>query len=203
MIKNIIFDVGNVLVDFRWKDYMKDMGFSEEIIDCFAKGIVMNPLWCELDLGIRPEQEVIANMKKNVADYPREADLFFDKIVDIVETYPYTCDWMDELKAEGYKIYLLSNYPKWMFELHEKEKFPFISKIDGKIVSGMVKLSKPNPEIYKKLFDTYSLKPNECLFFDDRIENVEAAREQGMHAVHFTDLESAKKQMKMILERMV
>ncbi|HPF28965.1 MAG TPA: hypothetical protein PLZ77_02540 [Lachnospiraceae bacterium] len=89
MIKNVIFDIGMVLVNFRWREYMRDdLGFSEELVELMGRKVVVNPLWDELDLGIREATDIIADMKAQVPEYPQEAQRFFDGIEDIVETYP-------------------------------------------------------------------------------------------------------------------
>lgn len=200
MIKNVIFDIGMVLVNFRWREYMRDdLGFSEELVELMGRKVVVNPLWDELDLGIREATDIIADMKAQVPEYPQEAQRFFDGIEDIVETYSYSLSWIEELKARGYKVYLLSNYPRDTFTLHSKRKFNFVDAVDGKIVSGFVRLAKPDPAIYQLLLDTYRLNANECVFIDDRENNIEAAQQQGMKAILFKDYESARNQLNRVL----
>lgn len=195
MIKNIIFDIGQVLVHFRYHEYMKELGFSEEIQDVFCKKIVENPLWSEFDLGIRETEDIISEMKSRVPEYTAEADLFFDRIDDIVESFPYARSWIADLKQRGYNVYLLSNYPRDMFDMHERDKFNFTDLVDGKIISGHVKMTKPNPEIYKLLCKTYGLKPEESIFLDDRKENIEAADKLGMHTILFQTYEQARDEL--------
>lgn len=192
MIKNVIFDVGMVLVNFRYREYLRDLGFSQDIEEIFCKRIVESPLWGELDKGIRETEDIVNEMKNNVMDYPDEAELFFENIHDIVETYPYAFPWIEELKQKGLCVYLLSNYPKELFNIHSKGKFTFMDAIDGKIVSGYVKIVKPDPAIYQLLLDTYNLRPEECVFLDDRKENIEAAGKLGMHTILFENYNQSK-----------
>ena len=199
MIKNIVFDIGMVLVNFRYKEYLRDLGFSKEIEAIFCERIVESPLWGELDRGIRKTDDIVNEMKRSVTDYPKEADLFFDNIHDIVETYSYAVPWMEELKQKGLHIYLLSNYPQELFDMHSKGKFTFMDVIDGKIISGYVKTVKPEPAIYRLLFDTYHLIPEECIFLDDRKENIEAAGKLGMHTILFENYEQAKFELDQLL----
>ena len=200
MIKNIVFDVGNVLVDFRWREYMKDLGFSDEVTEHLGKNMVMNPLWDELDRGLRPKKEVIEEMKSFVPGYEKEADLFFENIEEIVITRSYAQSWLHQLRNQGYKIYLLSNYPADLFETHSKGRFDFLGEIDGMVVSGFVKLVKPEPEIYECLFQKYDLLPEECVFLDDRQINIDAAVRMGMKGILFTDYETVKKELTKLLE---
>lgn len=200
MIRNVVFDIGMVLVNFRYREYMEDLGFSKEITDIFSKNIVENMLWGDLDLGVRPAEEVIRDMKDSVSQYPVEADAFFEQINDIVESFPYALPWIRELKREGYQVYLLSNYPKDLFAMHAKGKFTFADAVDGRIVSGYVKMVKPDPEIYKLLCMTYDLKPEECVFLDDREDNIKSARALGFHTVRFQNYEQARAELEVLLQ---
>lgn len=199
MIRNVVFDIGMVLVNFRYREYMEDLGFSKEIQEIFCKNIVENILWGDLDLGVRSAEEVIRDMKDSVSEYPAEADAFFEQINDIVETFPYALPWIQELKREGYRVYLLSNYPKDLFALHAKGKFTFADAVDGRIVSGYVKMVKPDPEIYKLLCMTYDLKPEECVFLDDREDNLKSAMALGFHTVRFQNYEQARAELEKLL----
>jgi len=200
MIKNIVFDIGMVLADFRWEAYMRDdLHFNEEVIKTIGEKVVLTNLWDELDLGVRETEDVINEMKAQVPEYQKEINIFFDGIVDIIASYPYSRQWILDLKAAGYKVYLLSNYPRDIFSLHARTRFTFVDVVDGMVVSGFEKVSKPDPAIYKLLFDRYDLRPEECLFTDDRPVNIEAARKLGMTAVLFTGYDTVRPQIDKIL----
>lgn len=200
MIKNIVFDVGNVLVDFRWREYMKDLGFSDEVTEFLGEHMVMSPLWDELDRGLTPREEVIQQMKDLVPEYPREADLFFENIREIVITRKYSKGWLKELRERGYKVYLLSNYPKELFETHMEDRFDFINEIDGMVVSGYVHMVKPEPGIYQCLLEKYNLDPDECVFLDDRQINIDAALKEGFHGIVFQDYTSGREELEKLLK---
>ncbi len=196
MIKNVIFDIGNVLVDFRYHEYMKELGFCQQAIRAIEERIVENELWDKLDLGVEKEEAIIAQMKNAVPEYKKEAQLFFDNLTDIVETYSYTIPWISSLKKEGYKIYLLTNYPETMFKEHDARKFGFTHLVDGVVVSSIVKMSKPDPNIYIYMLKKYNLKAEESIFIDDRIKNVEAAEKLGIHTILFSDYKEANNRIK-------
>ena len=201
MIKNIVFDIGSVLVDFRYHDYMLDLGFSTEAVNVIEEKIVQNDIWGKLDLGIEPIENVMEEMYGRAPGYEKEVHEFFDKIIDIVQVYPYTNEWIKSFKSKGYKVFLLSNYPKDMYDMHEKEKFTFTSLVDGKIISGHVKMVKPDKEIYKQLLDTYQLKEEECVFIDDRPLNVESAVKLGFHGIVFSTFEEVDSQLQNLLKK--
>lgn len=201
MIKNVIFDIGMVLVDFAWKAEMEDLGFDKECIDALDKGFVNSVLWDELDLGVLPESEVIAKAKNAIPKYAEEIELFWENRIGTIRPFPYSEPWIRSLRENGLNVFLLTNYPDSLFEKSVKEAFPFYRYINGEIVSSRIKCRKPDPFIYETLMKKYDLKPEESIFTDDRIINVEAASKLGINAVHFTSYEEARKAIdKIILE---
>lgn len=192
-IKNIVFDIGNVLGKFRYDELLSDIGLTKEEQLRVTNELVLTPLWDEVDLCIKPKDEVIEDFKNAVPGLENEIGIMFDRFDEVVESYDYAKDLVDYAKDKGYKVYLLSNYADWLFDAHEKNQFNFLDRIDGKIVSGYVHLVKPDPAIYKLLLETYDLKASECIFFDDRLNNVEGAREVGMRAEVFTSYEECVK----------
>jgi putative hydrolase of the HAD superfamily len=193
MIKNVIFDVGGVLVDFRWRALMADLGMSIERQDEFEKKVFGSKWWAELDRGALAEEYVVGKLRESISEHIDAFELIWANQEYLVESFDYSPIWMDELKAKGLKIYLLSNYPKSIFSLHEeKGKFNFIDRIDGKVVSGFVGMAKPDEDIYRCLVDKYGLKTEECVFIDDREENIQTAKALGMKGIVFKDYEQAR-----------
>lgn len=200
MIKNIVFDIGNVLVKFQPDQAMRELGIEEEKIPKMAQATYSNPIWGELDRGVIPEAEIIDKMVTVAPEYEEEIRLFFRDGKDkVVKTHSYAKAWIEELQHNGYKVYLLSNYPENYFELHRKSQLDFANIVDGMIISGMVKMVKPNADIYECLFDTYNLKPEECVFLDDRPENIEGGEKLGMRGIVFESYEDAKTKLERML----
>lgn len=200
MIKNVIFDVGFVLVDFRWRDLMKDLKIPKDIQEKFAKTVFGSHWWNELDRGVLEEDEVVNKLREDNSPHYEEFDLVWSNRDKIVEPFDYAVGMIEDLKAKGLKVYLLSNYPKSLFTMHtECGRFPFIDKVDGKVVSGFVQLVKPDREIYEYLLKEYNLKAEECVFIDDREENVDAAKEIGINGIWFWNYEQMMKE----LEKMI
>lgn len=200
MIKNIIFDIGNVLVTFAWKESMINLGFDDKCIETLDKGFINDPLWDELDLGIKPESEVINTAIARFPQYEKEINLFWDKNINTIIPRDYSVEWMKALKRDGYKIYLLTNYPDSLFKKSVESAFPFYPYVDGEVVSSRVKIRKPDKEIYETLFKKYGLKPEESVFFDDRIVNIEGAEKVGLNAFLFTTYEQAKTDLKSLID---
>lgn len=196
MIKNVIFDIGNVLVDFRWRVLMEELGLPAETQAIFAKTVFGSRWWGELDHGIYEEAEILAHFREDNREHLDEFDLVWDNRGKLVEPYAYAVAWIEQLKASGLKVYLLSNYPRDVFTLHtECGCFPFLDRVDGRVVSGFVKMVKPNADIYEYLLSEYGLAAGECVFVDDREENVETARALGMKGIVFQGYEQARSEL--------
>ena len=188
MIKNIIFDVGDVLLEYRWKDMLKDYGLPDD--EAYKVGNLMfnDNLWHEFDLANMTRDEIVGQYLKNYPDYAKvmqwfmtHGELMHVKREDVWER-------AQKLKEKGYGIYILSNYSQELFEKHTKDA-PFISLADGVVVSYQIHITKPDEKIYRYLLDKYNLKAEECIFFDDREENTEAARKLGIEAITVTSKE--------------
>ena len=196
MIKNVIFDIGNVLVDFRWRVLMEELGLPAETQAIFAKTVFGSRWWGELDHGIYEEAEILAHFREDNKEHLDEFDLVWDNRGRLVEPYADAVAWIEQLKASGLKVYLLSNYPRDVFTLHtECGCFPFLDRVDGRVVSGFVKMVKPNADIYEYLLSEYGLAAGECVFVDDREENVETARALGMKGIVFQGYEQARSEL--------
>lgn len=201
MIKNIIFDIGNVLVSFRWRNLIKDLGFSPETTEILGKNMLMDPLWQEMDRGIMEEEEIIEEFKRKCPGYEREIELFHENRQQVIEEFSYTYEWIKGLKERGFKVYYLSNYPRSFFKSHVEKGFTFIPLMDGGVVSAFVKMVKPDHEIYQHLMDKYALKAEECIFIDDTSKNIIAARELGMKGIIFKDLDNTQKELEDIIKK--
>ena len=201
MIRNIIFDIGSVLVEFRPQWVMEHMGIDVETTAAISRTTFQSERWQELDRGIIPEADVIAAMRAETPAHYRDA---FDRFFacgrkDLVREFPYAVQWLKTLRGRGYKIYLLSNYPRSFFELHATTVFTFLPFVDGKIVSAYVQCIKPDSAIYQQLLDTYRLSAKECVFIDDRTENIAAAEALGIRGIIFTAYEAAHIELEALL----
>lgn len=187
-IKNIVFDVGMVLIDFCWAEHCRNLGFTEEIIDAFDKNMISSDCWDKMDEGIISQEDAIRQFIDAMPEYKNQIEEFWSKPEGFVSEYNYAAPMIQKLKEKGYKVYLLSNYPLKMYEIHWPT-FQFFAQVDGYIVSAVERMKKPDSAIYHLLCERYSLSPQECVFIDDRQVNIDAAMQLGMEGFLFEKYE--------------
>ena len=198
MIKNIIFDIGNVLAGFEWQEYFASLGFSEDIQKRLADCTVLGPLWAEMDHGVMGEQDILAAFKQIDPSISNEIDIAFENLDGMIRCYDYTVPWINEMKNQGYKVFIISNiFAKMMRDC--KEELKFISLVDGAILSYQEKVIKPDSKIFRLLLDRYNLVANECVFIDDLERNITAARNIGIPGIVFESYQQAYGELKKIL----
>ena len=180
-IKNLVFDLGGVLIHYRWKDMLCDYGLTPEEAERVGAEMFDNPqdLWHEFDLGNFDTEAAVAAYREA---FPEDGDAieWFIRHGEYMHVpRPRVWKLVHELKDAGWPIYLLSNYPEELFLKHT-EYADFMQDLDGMVVSYKVRLGKPDPAIFRCLCEKYALTPQECLFFDDREANIEGAAAIGM-----------------------
>lgn len=189
MIRNMVFDIGNVLMDFRWKEYMRSLfGENEALIQTINQGIWHNGCWAAMDKG---EMDGAATLRSAVAfapQYEKEIKLTLDRVALAFHKFGYAVPWLKELKRMGLNVYYLSNYSAFSIAANP-DVLDFIPCMDGGVFSFEVKAVKPEPEIYRCLCDKYDLKPEECLFTDDVPANVKGAQACGFQGIVFEGYE--------------
>ena len=202
MIKNVIFDLGNVLIDFKPIKYIKSLGYDDEkVLEIFNKTI-KDSIWADMDRGIyRDKESYVKAFKTKYPEIQDDIDKFLGGpwMENVIFPLKDNLKMIDLVKEKGLKYYILSNYPKDAFE-YTYDMCPFIQNADGMVISYDVLMIKPNKNIYLKLLDKYGLKANECLFMDDLDINVEGAKSVGINAFVFKDLEDGYKKLEEYLK---
>jgi putative hydrolase of the HAD superfamily len=164
MITTIIFDIGNVLVDFRWKEFIAGFGYDEAMQERIAKASVLSDDWNEYDLGLLNEDEIIDKFIENDPGIADELKDTYRSLDGLLKQFDHAKPWISELKARGFKVLYLSNFSA-KAERECAKELDFIPLTDGGILSYKVRMTKPDPRIYELLTATYSLVPQDCLFF--------------------------------------
>lgn len=188
--KHIIFDFGNVLGRFDEDYILGKFCKNEAAFPILKKAIFEN--WKALDAGSIDYEENVAHAVTLVPEHLKETVVrFFQDWNKYLTPLAQTWELVRELKDKGYSLYILSN-ASVNFAEHASQ-YDITKEFDGIVFSAVIQKLKPEPDIYRYLFDTYSLKPSECFFIDDCVENIIAARSLGMDGIIFTgDTEAVK-----------
>lgn len=190
MIKTVIFDIGNVLTDFAWREMYVEKGLSGETFERVAKATVQGPYWCELDRGVMSFDEVVEKFISLDSEMEDEIRRVLADTHGIVTGRCYAVPWVIELKRRGLKVYVLSNFSEKIWK-DCREALEFYEYTDGGIISYKEHLIKPDAKIYSLLLKRYGLNADECVFIDDLKENIEAAKALGIHGIVFETYEQA------------
>lgn len=185
MIKNVILDVGKVLVEWEPEAAFQKLGFDADTARIVGEATVLSPDWNELDRSALSDEEMLAKFIANAPANEGEIRKLWDNIGLAIYQYDYAKSWIQRMRQNGYRVYILSNYARWTYE-KTQEALSFLEDADGALFSFQVQQIKPEPEIYQSLLKRFKLKPAECIFIDDRPENIDAALAQGICGVRFT-----------------
>ena len=185
MIKNIVFDLGNVLLNFRPKEILKRLIDDQERIDIFYPKIFQTSIWLSMDRGVL---NLVEGERKFKEKHPEETDLielFFANCLDFLTPIEENISLLPILKNNGYKLYVLSSFIEEPYEYVTNE-YAFFNYFDGQIISFKEKYVKPDLEIYKILLSRYNLIPEETVFLDDHQFILEPAEQLGMKTICVT-----------------
>ena len=188
MKKNCIFDLGQVLIPFVAKDIVADFIDDPEEIREIAAVLFDRLYWDRLDLGTIEDDELIEAACARLPEAWRADAVFI--YANWFQSRPVIAGMprlLDDLKARGQKLYLLSNVSCGFAEHYRETPHlaELLGRFDGLAFSGPLHMIKPSPEIYRYLLDTYSLDPADCLFVDDNPKNIAGAEKLGIEGYQF------------------
>lgn len=179
MIKNIVFDMGNVLLDYNPEVPLDAFCKTEEEKAVIRKELFGGPEWIQGDLGNMTNEERYESVKQRVPEavYPALKKCVYEWDI-CMKPIPGAMEFCEYIRQKGYGLYVLSNASDAFYDYFPK--FAPLDFFDGIIVSADIHIIKPDIRIYQHLLEIYHLVPEECLFIDDREDNVEGAKQVGM-----------------------
>lgn len=181
----VVFDIGNVLIRWDPRELYRRLLADEAAIDAFFAEAQIEAWNRELDRRGTFAEAVAAHVALHPR-WEREIRAFDAHWHEMVPgAIPANVAVLETLKAAGRKVYAITNFSREKFALAQ-ERFAFLRMFDGVVVSAHEELLKPEHAIYRLFFDRYGLRAADCIFLDDTLANVEAAREIGMDAIHVT-----------------
>lgn len=200
MIKNVIFDVGRVLITWNPESTMKELGCTDSEIELIKSRLFVPGVWDEEDRCVKSPEELCDFFASAVPELEDKVRAFYPIATESAKLASYTHDWIESLKNAGIGVYVLSNFGEraWNNAVG-RGVIDFLDMVDGYLVSYMIHQIKPDPEIFEALLSKYNLKKDECVFIDDAKRNIEGAEAIGIKGILFEDYESARKQLEEVL----
>lgn len=197
-IRNIIFDLGNVLLTWNPADYLATLFDDGELVTKLHKAVFLSPEWFMLDRGVISQEKAVERLIQQHPELAREIKATFADWFSLLKPISSNVELLRSVKEQGYKVYALSNFHKDAFDYVAK-KYEWFSLFDGMIISADHQVMKPEPGIYQLLLTTYELIPEECVFIDDSLANLAAASEFGIKGIHCESPDQLKLELNYLL----
>ncbi len=186
MVKNVVFDLGNVLLDFNSDEIIADYVKDEKLHQQISENIFNSKEWILLDRGEITAKEATNRFINRMPDKEKLVREIMDNWKHYLTPIQVNVEVLNNIAQKPINLYVLSNFHKEAFE-EVYEKYDFFNHFDGMIISYREKTVKPERKIYEKLINRYNLKPDTTLFIDDSERNIEAAKKLGFKTIHFND----------------
>ncbi|MFL5679604.1 MAG: HAD family hydrolase [Chloroflexota bacterium] len=190
----VVFDLGGVLIDWNPRYLYRTLFDDEAEMEAFLAEVT-TPEWNGRQDAGRPWKEAIEAL---AAEHPERRELiaaFWDRWPETLgDAISGTVEVLRELKARGVPVYALSNWSAETFP-RARPRYPFLDWFDGLVISGEVRLVKPDRRIFEHLLSRFGLVAAETVFIDDSEVNVAAARAAGLVALRFTGAEELRREL--------
>ena len=184
MIKNVIFDCGQVLIRYNEVEIASNYTDNAADAEILGKVGMSRKYWEKFDRGTLLEEDYLKQVKEELPKHLHEAvEKLSEEWVMCCPAMPGMEEIVYDVKKSGKKLYLLSNFNKRL--RYEQHYISALKYFDALVISGEIKVAKPDKEIYEYLLSTYNLIPDECIFIDDNPANIAMAESLGIHGYLF------------------
>jgi 2-haloacid dehalogenase len=186
-ITTIIFDLGGVLIDWNPRYLYRKLFKTEEEVTWFLDNICTSEWNDQQDAG-RSFEDATRELIQKHPEYEDPITAWYGRWQETIDgPIAGTVEILRSIReAQNYRLYALTNWSAETFPW-ALENFDFLHWFEGIVVSGVEKTRKPLPGFFQILFDRYKIKPEEALFIDDNLHNIEGAKAVGMTTILFTD----------------
>lgn len=199
MIKNIVYDFGGVLVQYDFMKFFSTLLGSDAKAKYFLHNVFTEQINAEMDRGVYPPQHFFEQQKRLWPEYHDALNAFDKRYADIFthETEGMRQS-MIELKERGYRLLGLSNWSERVYDV--MNKFDIFDILEDHLISKDVHLLKPDAAIYHSFLNKFALKAEECVFIDDKPENIKGACHMGMYGIVFSNTRQLMHELEPLLQ---
>ena len=182
MIKNFVFDLGQVLINFQPEAYLRRLFPGHPQLKLVQKAVFGSSEWLMLDRGVIDQEEAELRLINQYPHLKEEISITLAGWFMMLTPIEANVALLPALKERGYGLFVISNFHEDAFA-HIEAKYDWLKLFDGLVISYQHQVLKPEPRIYRELLEGYQLLGNECLFIDDVTANIEGARRMGLEAI--------------------
>jgi len=193
-IENIVFDVGQVLLTFQPEKFLSGFTDDEREVEKISSAVFRSSEWLNLDRGSWSRQEAADFFRERLPEYGEIIEKAVLNWTDMLKPIDENIELMQELKSQGYPVYVLSNFPEEGYR-KAREEFSFWRHFDGIVISALEGYVKPEAEIYQVLLSRYNLKPEKTIFIDDSEKNIKGAKSEGIIGIEFNEPAELRKEL--------
>jgi putative hydrolase of the HAD superfamily len=186
MAKNVIFDLGGVVIEWNPDRILASYYADPEVRTIMKTALFLHPDWLQLDRGTLNEADLLARAAERTGRPAAELRGLLDAVRESLHAKTETVALLEKLSARGVPLYCLSNMSADIFA-YLRERHSFWGVFRGIVISGDIRMVKPEREIFEFLLQRYGLVAAQTVFVDDNAPNIEAARDLGIHPVWFKD----------------
>lgn len=196
--RNVVFDFGGVLLRWQPQEIIDAFYAEVELRGSLSRNVFQHPDWIEMDRGSLGEDAAVRRFAARMNRPVQEMQALLQLVKESLVPLPETVALVHELAGHGVPLYGLSNMPASTFT-YLRGRYDHWKFFQGIVISGEVKLIKPDPAIFQYLCSLHQLEPSETIFVDDHSPNIEAAQKLGFRAILFRDAERCARELKRLL----
>jgi putative hydrolase of the HAD superfamily len=198
MVRNVIFDLGGVVLDWNPDRLVSRFQPDATLQSAFKAALFGHDDWKAFDRGQLTEPDLIDRLESRLGLARSEVIALLDATRHSLVEKPDTVKLIRDLEKRRVPLYCLSNMPAAVY-VHLQRQHTFWDAFKGIVISGEVKMMKPEPEVFLHLLETFNLSAAESVFIDDVIVNIEAAKRVGLHAILFKDAGQCREELDRLL----
>lgn len=198
MIRNVVFDLGGVLLTWRPQEIIDAFYTEPALRTALREHVFDHADWVEMDRGTLDELALVPRFAGRMARSQSEMAALLDRVRDSLLPMPATIELATSLRDRGLKLYALSNMSQRMFGYLES-RYEFFELFEGIVISGAINLMKPDPKIYRHLVERFAIRTDETVFIDDMPRNVESAQRLGIASIRFENAEQCAHELDAML----
>ena len=193
-VRNVIFDLGGVVFDWNPDHIVSRVQPVPELRAALKDALFGHADWRMFDRGTLTEPELIQRLQLRLGSTRAEVEVILDAVRNSLVEKPETLELIRALQGQGTPLYCLSNMPASIYT-HLRQRHSFWDLFNGIVISGEVQMMKPEPEVFLHLLEKYKLRPEETVFVDDLLANIEAAKQVGLRTILFKDAAQCRREL--------